>query len=88
MKLHRSISGAGREHAWCRVGGDVEMKPLRLTDRQMWLVQNAAKAVPVKMRDEFLARLARHLLPEPSDAAVAAAINAQLDMLSLTINGE
>jgi hypothetical protein len=57
-------------------------RPLSLTDRQMRLVQNAAKAVPVDRRDEFLQRLAKHLTPEPSDAAVVAALNAQLDALA------
>jgi hypothetical protein len=55
------------------------MMPLRLTDRQMRLVQSAARAVPMGRRDELLRRLARHLTSEPSDAAVLAALNAQLD---------
>jgi hypothetical protein len=56
-------------------------KPLSLSDRQLRLVQNAAKAVPVRQREQFLQKVAKHLLPEPSDNAVASAINAQLDRL-------
>jgi hypothetical protein len=58
------------------------MPPLALTDRQMRLIQNAAQAVPVQRRDEFLQRLAAHLTAEPTDAAVSAALNAQLDALT------
>lgn len=57
-------------------------KPLALTDHQLRLVTDAAKAVPVNRRDEFLQRLARHLTHKPSDAAVLAALNAQLDALT------
>jgi hypothetical protein len=55
--------------------------PLSLTDRQMRLVTSAARAVPVSRRDEFLRRLALHLAPQPSNSAVQAALNAQLDSL-------
>jgi len=58
------------------------MKPLALTDRQLRLVQNAAQALPVQRRDEFLQRLAAQLTSEPPDAAVQAALNAQLDALT------
>jgi hypothetical protein len=58
------------------------MKPLALTDRQLRLVTRAAQAVPPAQRDEFLRALARHLVAEPSDYAVAAALNAQLDKLT------
>jgi hypothetical protein len=57
------------------------IKPLSLSDRQLEFLQNAARAVPVRQREEFLQKVAKHLLPEPSDNAVAAAINAQLDRL-------
>jgi hypothetical protein len=57
------------------------MTPLSLSDRQLRLVTTAAKAVPVTKRDEFLQKVAKHLMPEPSDNAVASAINAQLDRL-------
>ena len=53
------------------------IKPLSLSDRQLEFLQNAARAVPVRQREEFLQKVAKHLLPEPSDNAVAAAINAQ-----------
>jgi hypothetical protein len=58
------------------------MKPLSLTDRQMRLVANISKTLPVDCREQFMAALARHLTPEPSDAAVAAALNAQMDALA------
>lgn len=54
-------------------------KALSLSDRQLRLVQSAAKAIPAGRRDEFLQKVAAHLLPEPSDAAVSAALNAQMD---------
>jgi hypothetical protein len=57
-------------------------RPLALTDRQLRFVTRAAKSVPAKRRSEFLQSLARHLTPAPSDAAVQAALNAQLDALA------
>jgi hypothetical protein len=60
------------------------MPPLALTDRQMRLVRHAAQAVPVQRRAEFLQRLAAHLTSRPTDAAVQAALNAQLDALHHT----
>jgi hypothetical protein len=57
-------------------------RPLALTDRQMRFVTSAAKAVPIKRRNEFLQGLARHLTPAPSDAAVQAALNVQMDLLA------
>lgn len=54
-------------------------RPLSLSDRQMQLVRNAARAVPVSQRDQFLQNVAARLVDAPSDAAVAAAVNAQLD---------
>jgi hypothetical protein len=48
----------------------------------MKLVTNAARAVPLDRRDEFLKEVAAHLLPEPSDDAVKAALNVQLDRLA------
>ena len=47
----------------------------------MRFVQTAAKAVPVSRRDEFLQKLAAHLTSEPGDAAVQAALNAQMDRI-------
>jgi hypothetical protein len=55
---------------------------LSLSDRQLRLVTNAAKAVPQERRDSFLREVAAHLTSEPSDAAVLAALNVQLDRLS------
>jgi hypothetical protein len=57
-------------------------RPLSLSDRQLRLVTAAAKAVPQSRRDSFLKEVARHLTSEPSDAAVLAALNVQLDRLS------
>jgi hypothetical protein len=59
------------------------MRPLALTDRQMRLTQAAAAGIPVARRDEFLQRLAAHLTAEPTDMAVQAAVNVQLDVLPL-----
>ena len=56
-------------------------RPLSLSDRQLHLLQNAARAVPSASREMFLADVAKHLTPEPSDAAVQSAINAMLDRL-------
>ena len=56
-------------------------KPLSLTDRQLRLVQTAARAVPVAQRDTFLRKVAAHLTSEPSDHAVQSAVNSQLDLI-------
>jgi hypothetical protein len=55
------------------------MKPLSLTDRQLTLVRNAARAMPVNARDQFLRDVASHLADTPSDAAVMMAINVTYD---------
>ena len=55
--------------------------PLSLSDRQLRLLQNAARSVPVDRRDAFVRGVASHLCNEPSDIAVEAAINAQLDLI-------
>jgi hypothetical protein len=56
-------------------------RPLSLSDRQLHLLQSAAKGVPVARRELFLQSVARHLTAEPTDEAVIAALNAQLDRL-------
>lgn len=56
-------------------------RPLSLSDRQLHLLQSAAKAVPVERRELFLQSVARHLTAEPTDEAVIATLNAQLDCL-------
>jgi hypothetical protein len=56
--------------------------PIALSDKQLALIRHAARAVPVNRRDAFLQALARQLTSEPSDAAVQAALNAQLDALT------
>jgi hypothetical protein len=55
--------------------------PLALTDRQLRMVEQAARSLPLLQRDEFLTAVARHLAAEPTDEAVVAALNAQLDRL-------
>jgi hypothetical protein len=57
-------------------------KPLSLSDRQLKLIKDAARAVPLARRDEFLQRVARYLTHEPTYTAVIAAVNAQLDLIS------
>jgi hypothetical protein len=46
-------------------------KPLALTDRQLRLIQTAARAVPVERRDLFLQNVAEHLTSERTDSAVS-----------------
>jgi hypothetical protein len=54
------------------------IKPLSLSDKQLRLMQTAAKAVPPRRRDEFLKCVASRLGETPTDQAVEAAISAQL----------
>jgi hypothetical protein len=62
------------------------MRPLALTDRQLQLVKNAVRAVPVNARDGFLQDVARRLAAEPSDAAVMQAINVVFDRVPVFLN--
>jgi hypothetical protein len=55
--------------------------PLSLFDRQLQLLQNAAKAVPPERRELLLLSVSKRLTSEPTDSAVIAALNAQLDRL-------
>lgn len=59
------------------------MRLLSLTDRQLQLVKNAARAMPVNARDGFLQDVARRLAHEPSDAAVMQAINSVFDRIPI-----
>jgi hypothetical protein len=52
---------------------------LALTDRQMALVRRAAGMLPVGRRDQFLRAIADRLVGEPTDGAVAEAVNLALD---------
>jgi hypothetical protein len=62
------------------------MRPvLRLTDRQLALVERAARGLPIEARDGFLKTVAAHLNGDPSDAAVNSAINIALDRLPLFV---
>jgi len=53
----------------------------------MRIVQQHAQALPVAWRDEFRQRIAARLRGQPSDAAVAAAVNCALDCLHAYSNG-
>jgi hypothetical protein len=61
---------------------EAAVKPLSLSDCQLRFLIEAAKAVPVHRREAFLQQVAAHLAAEPTDQAVQAALNAQLDRLS------
>jgi hypothetical protein len=63
-------------------GFDIGSRPIGLTDRQVRFLEKAIRAVPPRQREHFMAAVAKHLLPEPSDAALAAAVNAQMDLLT------
>ncbi len=56
-------------------------RPVSLSDRQLRLVLNASKAVPIERRELFLQKVTSHLSADPTDDAVVAALNAQLDAL-------
>lgn len=56
---------------------------LALTDRQLGLIKHAASALPVDQRDQFLRDIAKRLAGEPSDAAVAEAVNVTLNRTSV-----
>jgi hypothetical protein len=61
-------------------------RPLALSDHQMSLVRRAAAALPVNARDGFLQDVARRLADEPSDAAVAQAVNVTFDRVPVFLN--
>jgi len=54
-------------------------RALALSDKQLALLQRAARSLPVGERDHFLQSVAAHLTGAPTDDAVIAAINAALD---------
>lgn len=72
------------------IGTDTEMaelvNPIGLTDRQLRLVYRAVKAVPPRKRGALLAGLFQNLAHEPSDAAVEAMLNVQLNLLGHDVN--
>ncbi len=51
----------------------------QLTDRQMRLVQAAAKSLPPHLRDAFLSYIADRLVGSPTNIAVQAVVNIALD---------
>jgi hypothetical protein len=61
------------------------MTPLALTDHQLALVRDAARALPVPSRDAFLQAVAAHLIAPPTDQTVSEAITAALDALSTRV---
>jgi hypothetical protein len=63
-------------------------RALSLSDHQLRFVRNAARAVSVPLRDQFLHDVAARLAgaSEPSDVAVTEAINNVLDRTSVFLN--
>ena len=59
---------------------DENLGPVGLTDGQLALVKQAAATLRRDERDAFLQGVAKHLGHQPSDAAVAAAVDAQLQI--------
>jgi hypothetical protein len=57
------------------------INPKALTARQLRLLEKIARAVPTSKRGNFLKQVFGHLAHEPSDAAVSAVINAQLNLI-------
>jgi hypothetical protein len=52
--------------------------PLSLSDRQLAMLNSAARALPLAERDAFLRGVATRLGDMPNDAAISDAIDAQL----------
>jgi hypothetical protein len=63
-------------------GFNIGSKPIGLTDKQMRYLEQAIRAVPPPQRETFMQKVAAHLSASPSDAALASAINAQMDLLT------
>jgi hypothetical protein len=57
------------------------MKVIVLSKKQSRLIQNALKLMPAECRDDFTQKVTAHLTENPSDEAVLAAVNAQMDLL-------
>ena len=57
-----------------------------LSDRQLKLVHQHAAALPQQLRDHYLRSIADQLRGEPSDSAVAQAINLALDRVHAFTN--
>jgi hypothetical protein len=55
--------------------------PIALDERQMKMIMDAARSVPVARRDEFLHTIANHLGDTPTLIAVEAAIGAFFERL-------
>jgi hypothetical protein len=52
-----------------------------LNDKQMRFLEKAIRTVPPRQREQFMQGVAKHLHAEPNDDALAAAINAQMNLL-------
>lgn len=52
---------------------------MRLSRHQLALIRNTARSLPHAAREGFLIALAQRLADNPSDAAVAEAVNITLD---------
>jgi hypothetical protein len=61
------------------------MPPVSLSDYQLGLIREAARSVPIEQRSAFLQNVAKHLGHRPSDAAVQAAVDAQLSVGRLPV---
>ncbi len=72
------VFGEVRHVTYGKTLPQVRTTPIALSDTQLALVRDAARAVPVSERDAFLQGIARHLGTGPSDDSVVAAIDAQL----------
>ena len=59
---------------------------LALSDRQLKLVQQHAAALPQQLRDHYLRSIADQLRGEPTNSAVAQAINLALDRVHAFVN--
>jgi hypothetical protein len=57
---------------------------IKFTDRQLQFIKRAAASLPVTARDEFLKQVTARLAAEPSDSAVAAAVNLVLHSAAAT----
>ncbi|MFZ0151650.1 MAG: hypothetical protein WAM72_25530 [Xanthobacteraceae bacterium] len=67
------------------IGTNAEMaeliNPVGMSDKQLRLVYRAVKAVPQRKRGALLAGLFKNLTHEPSDSAVEAMLNVQLNLI-------
>jgi hypothetical protein len=77
------VFGEVRHVTYGKTLPQVRTTPIALSDTQLALVRDAARAVPVMQRDQFLQNVAARLADEPSDAAVMQAINSVFDRIPI-----